>query len=69
MTTAQCTIIKLAKAIEYYDQFIPAIGKYDEKANEASRNQQILEEGIYALRDYNLEKIDKALDIIRLQNL
>lgn len=69
MTTAQHTIIKLAKAIEYYDQFIPAVGEYDDKADEAFRNQQILEEGIYALRDYNLEKIDKALDIIRLQNL
>ena len=68
MTGIQYQIIRMAKAIEYLDQFISATGEWDEKAIKASNDQAILEQGIrelcnYLGPDYNNEKVNKALEI------
>lgn len=67
MTIQQYDIVRIAKAIEYYDQFIPCVGEYDEKAKEAEKIQKILTDGILASypENYDAEKVNKALEIVR----
>lgn len=59
----------MAKAIEYFDQFIPALGEYDQKANEAMNQQSLLEKGIEAqflfpMSANDNERVEIAMNIV-----